>query len=916
MLSEVMWRNNRITARVLETIFAKGRPSKFWHNLPSILLYIVGLVFFSVLISILLANFVPPTFLAECLQKVLSFVPLWYTNQGLSFVFLVSLVAFLSYSRMKACLGRFLNTIFIAPNNVLVSPLAVLFLVLWITARAGNGFDWAFVQILLQSFLVLGPYLLTFGLSLLCVATLDLVYSIVSHRFALLDYKAESVIEKPAKRWLDDVSDEPIAEEREDILGRDDFVESVYDQINSLPFDSPFVFAVQGGWGEGKTSVLNLLRNKLSRNKRYIIIDFNPWYFSSGQGLLENFLRDFELAINTCYLFSNFRSTLAKYKRLLLSPLKRSFPFVTEGLSGIFHEETLEQVKYRLVRILEAVDKKIVILIDDVDRLQKEEMREVLRLVKLLSNFPKTVFILSFDQAKVNNALKEDFKTDNEFLEKVVQKVLPLPKIDQFDIDRYFEAQLNVATAGVKLSLEERAALEKKFKYFYQSKLRRIFNTLRKTKRYFNSLRATISSRVAGEISLYDFLILEALRVFYPEIFEDVWYYRWYYINHRWDNESLLSAPFGISFKGEAIKKATKKHISALVSSYPVEEGTLIIDLLAELFLPVKNAFHQPNYVYDSLAKSCRTEKRVTHPVVFRRYFMLRDRPGMISDTEVATLVTLLNATNPNEISSTLRDTLDGYRKVGKLLEILDKLDLFIDKFSPKIAEVLVKAIYGYADRLPNKLKRVAWENEYTEAFVLMYRLINEKVDKGSAHKVVIDIVKNAPIFYAVRVVEWATSKEPAFINVKGNVDAPVLRKELANRLSQKYLAEKGNVFETDAGIRGYVLTQWVLLGEKEKRVVNNYVFGLIRKHPEYIGQLLNGFVAHWAGGQPQIRYDDLIRVYYEKEIIDAVRKIDVDRLKSEEERTALNLFLGVYADKHKSGSKIGGGRKSTGKSK
>ena len=54
-------------------------------------------------------------------------------------------------------------------------------------------------------------------------------------------------------------SDEPISSDKDDILGRVDFVDGLYRQIEALPFPDSFVIGLYAGWGEGKTSVLNLL---------------------------------------------------------------------------------------------------------------------------------------------------------------------------------------------------------------------------------------------------------------------------------------------------------------------------------------------------------------------------------------------------------------------------------------------------------------------------------------------------------------------------------------------------------------------------------------------------------------------------------------------------------------------------------
>ena len=73
--------------------------------------------------------------------------------------------------------------------------------------------------------------------------------------------------------------DEPIKFTDQDLLGREDFIENLYQDIIKLPFDDSFVFGLNGKWGEGKTSVVNLLRDKIEKNDDFLVVNFNPWYF-------------------------------------------------------------------------------------------------------------------------------------------------------------------------------------------------------------------------------------------------------------------------------------------------------------------------------------------------------------------------------------------------------------------------------------------------------------------------------------------------------------------------------------------------------------------------------------------------------------------------------------------------------------
>lgn len=78
------------------------------------------------------------------------------------------------------------------------------------------------------------------------------------------------------------LSDEPISSDKQDLLGRGKFIEDLYKEITNLPFSDSFVFGLYGSWGEGKSSVINLLRNKVEKNIDFLIVNYDPWYFKEG----------------------------------------------------------------------------------------------------------------------------------------------------------------------------------------------------------------------------------------------------------------------------------------------------------------------------------------------------------------------------------------------------------------------------------------------------------------------------------------------------------------------------------------------------------------------------------------------------------------------------------------------------------
>jgi hypothetical protein len=185
------------------------------------------------------------------------------------------------------------------------------------------------------------------------------------------------------------LSDEAITHENEDILERKSFVRDLYKQIVDFPFSDSFVIGLYGGWGEGKTSVLNLLRNKLLKNEKVILVEFDPWYFRDEEALLKNFYQSIENAINRVYFFPDFNKVLRKYQNILNIGLKR----FGLDLHGFMDDEELEWIKKRIDFYIQRIERKLIIFIDNIDRLPSDEVLSVFKLVKLSAKFKNTIFV-------------------------------------------------------------------------------------------------------------------------------------------------------------------------------------------------------------------------------------------------------------------------------------------------------------------------------------------------------------------------------------------------------------------------------------------------------------------------------------------------------------------------------------------
>lgn len=207
------------------------------------------------------------------------------------------------------------------------------------------------------------------------------------------------------------LSDDPIQYPIQDTLGREQFVDDLYAEIINLPFDDSFVFGLHGSWGEGKTSVLNLLKIKIEQNQNFLLVNFDPWYFKNEEAIIAAFYNQIEQVISSQFIFHDLKKTFLRYQKLISSGLSQT------GLTFDFsdYNETIEDSRQKIESYITAIKKKIVIFIDDLDRLQPEEILLIFKIVRINAKFKNTIFILSFDENYVTDILEERWTTSGRW---------------------------------------------------------------------------------------------------------------------------------------------------------------------------------------------------------------------------------------------------------------------------------------------------------------------------------------------------------------------------------------------------------------------------------------------------------------------------------------------------------------------
>ncbi len=699
-------------------------------------------------------------------------------------------------------------------------------------------------------------------------------------------------------------SDEPISRDEEDLVGRKRFAEALKEHIYNLSFVNSFVIALYGRWGEGKTSILNLFKKEVKNDGKILIYEFDPWFFGDENAIVGNFYRGLEDLLQENYFIP--RDT-KKYLTLYPEILIKGFV----GLSFNFHRKESEdrpmEIKKKIEQFVSAMDKRVLVVIDNIDRLQREEVLAVFRLVKLTSQMKNMVFLLSFDPSRVAETIKDTERDPYDYIEKIVQLPIHLPMTEQRKIDRFllfsypdvgYRSEIDKLFDRLGVEGKRRKDFDEAFVKIYNSELKQLFSTFRAAKRYLNSIIFRLPF-VEREVNLYDFFMVEVLQTFFPAIYADLKNSPWYYASH-WSFEFTLSP---LSYNENKRREEIKQHLDNLLIDE--KEKTIVISLLEDIFPEVKNAVSRNQANYDGLAASYRIEKRIAHPECYMKYLMLDVREGIIPDKEFEDILKQWSESlvKEEDIASTF---FEKYKKESKLIDLLQRLKLHAGSLDKETALALIGAIYKNCSRFTREGDM--WNTEFDQSEGVIFRILedNQSIKKEEIQGVLKEVIENMKCFDYASMVLLTCRKERggSLHRVYENIKYEDLTDILEKRLKKHFIEDKNDVFEEYPQVREYafILYQWATRwGDKEKTnkdLVTDYLIGLIEKKPSYAGYFLVYEVKKGLGfheDQKYFDYSSFVAGYDVDKYTQKLVELGGRAYSTESEKEAIELLLNAH---------------------
>lgn len=422
----------------------------------------------------------------------------------------------------------------------------------------------------------------------------------------------EADIRVPLRRTITEwtaVSDEPISSWAEDALGRESVVDALTTKI--LISRAPII-ALFGDFGSGKTSTLNLLREHL--RGRTVTISFNTWLPGSQETLTSYLMADIASECQKKYMVPGLRRSTTQ----LANALAETVSWL-KGLPELFTTRTQKDDIEDLGAALRRLPKRVVVLLDELDRMEATELRPLLKVIRGISDLPNLTFVCAAERETLINTVRGSVNDQSYlYFEKFFPVAIQLPKISDTDLRKAGVQRLSSALKSRSWfdTEAEEQSFEEKIGKIWDDLIAPSCRTLRAIGLLANDV-GVAAAPLRREVDPIDLVLIELLSRFKRSVYEIVA-----------RNSVVLTGgpgPFrGGSYRTDEDKKTLSKRFMDDLekASESPEQAYYLKGILSELFPLFTEIEGQKSWQFRGAdIKRDSAEKRISDPDMFSTYF-------------------------------------------------------------------------------------------------------------------------------------------------------------------------------------------------------------------------------------------------------------------------------------------------------
>lgn len=698
-------------------------------------------------------------------------------------------------------------------------------------------------------------------------------------------------------------ADLPISTSSNDVLGRAAYACNLAKTIMKYGIVDSLCIGLLGPWGCGKTSILNMMLEeveKMSKDvERLLVVRFEPWNFTSTDQLFEQFFMMLtnrlisdkdqkKKAIGKAIAeygeaFDVFKS-VPVFGGAIATLAKTGAKLTAKKLSNGLTRKEIQEQKKTVEKLLREFDKKLLIVIDDIDRLSNDQIRQVFQLVTSVAKFPNTIYFLAFDRKIVVNALeKVQEGNGQDYLEKVIQVPLNVPVVSREKKENVLFERLNdiVKTYDIRLN-------EAYWQRIFMSCVQPYITNLRVVNRVGNLLQFKLAF-LFQEVNFVDMVALTTIEIVFPKIYE------WIKENKsvltgEWQFESML---FDRDKTEETIYHTSSNEVQKVL-----EESGFAADVenVDRLCYGIKTIF--PNWSHKSVPKyaleELRTENRIAHPDKFNRYFNLDVNDIALLQCDIEAAVNLMD-------KQELGAYMQRIDREGKIDELFSEIEARRNDISVERAKILIYALLQNGEQFISRSSKNIFGIQASILAQNLVRSIMAAHNKECWAEYINSLLKEADwnmlkgISYVLRIMMLAygrhTNKGPQYEYERIMSEEELAKLEIAYVTKIEENIEKYDILSYPSGHGPFLLMKYV-----DEEYTDHFMKEAM-KEPINAIKYLAASVSEWTGSTIMYRLDNDYSEYIDDTTVEAaietcVEKGQLFRLNEYEQNAAAAFYL------------------------
>lgn len=614
-------------------------------------------------------------------------------------------------------------------------------------------------------------------------------------------------------------SDRAIDDVQNDLLGRASFAKHLGRAIYEYPGGDGLVIGLFGKWGTGKTSVLNMALQEislLSKNddNKPLVVKFAPWNYVDRENLISLFFQCLKNKVENDKS-GRWKKTIGK----ALSDYAGAFdaialvPVLGSGLAAILKTTaasegkklsqgpSLDESKELLEKALMEGGQKIIVVIDDIDRLSNLQIRDIFQLVKQVADFPNVIYILAMDREVVTHALEDVHGFDgNEYLEKIVQIPFEIPELSKDKLQNILFTKLDavVSSCNAEMILDKRY-----WSQVFRNCVEPYIHTLRDINRVVNTFQFKLGM-LAQESCIEDIIALTSIDVLEPKL------YKWISENKEIVCGSEMHSLYLRNMKPEENRKKYLAEFKELGIN-----TELAIKCIATLFPLFAREVNEHNYecYYEN---NTRGQMRVAQQERFDLYFGLNLEEINVSRSIINKCI--LSYTDVEIVA-----TIEKINEDGHIIYFLDELQSLVDKIPYERLTLIIRVLYKKQAQLKGEGMRAIFAISATERTRYCIEVILDRLNTPEErYNVIYDIVLHGDVFEIGSVGREINRVEHAYGRLDSNeedVKSQIITKEQLVKIEEAYVLRIHELIDeiplTDSEDFHYILYLWEYFDSK-----------------------------------------------------------------------------------------------------